>query len=115
MPASAKAVAIFGARNGSGELSVDSDGAGAKIYMDIIHLGLRSELCTLRARVLVWRCFPGWDCWGVVELVRRLTLDQEAAGSNPASPASLHALYVLPFPPTFGFSPLRRSFGLVRC
>ena len=25
--------------------------------------------------------------WGVVELVRRLTLDQEAVGSSPTSPA----------------------------
>lgn len=38
-------------------------------------------------RRVPFSCVKEFDCWGVVELVRRLTLDQEAAGSSPASPA----------------------------
>lgn len=29
-------------------------------------------------------------CWGVVELVRRLTLDQKVVGSSPTAPANLN-------------------------
>jgi hypothetical protein len=57
--------------------------------------------------------------WGVVELVRRLTLDQEAAGSNPASPATLslrwslsHALCALC--DLHGFSPFPRVLCALR-